>query len=361
MADQPPQPVLPTCSARQPQGQGTTQEMTLSMMQAYTAMRGPAGGQHDDPLFDWIQDRDAALSGGDTASSSATRGLNKYVIYSHSLHISSSVVGSSDTKQVPLTLPSTRVLAQMDRALDSENMGADSPREANFEVPKPEFEHIKPPFGMDMSRYEALDPDKNHPGWGDDSDDEEGAGPSGRISPCTFAEWAKGCQRWDQKGMKDPEGVSSLYPLFYSPLDFKLTNLNKLLKNAVRTRPESSAENADDDKDRFPHYMDEGTRQFDVYTGEEISPTYPVPPSPSVMFTSPGVVGQPNIPASFQTGYNRMAPLPAKGYRDHKYGRAETSATGASTDERYTNVSPRPTPQYTSSANAQQLYVILKT
>lgn len=88
------------------------------------------------------------------------------------------------------------MLQLIDKALDPGNMGGDTPRDSVFEVYRPDFQHIKPPQDMDMdmiaSASNCLDFE-----YEKDSDDEETELPSGRISPCTFLQWSKGCARWD--------------------------------------------------------------------------------------------------------------------------------------------------------------------
>lgn len=105
---------------------------------------------------------------------------------------SQSVFGAK--ADVFLALP--RMLFLIDKALESSNMGGDSPRDCVFEVYRPDFEHIKPPQDMDMSvsEFTACCADFE---WIGDDDDEEADVPSGRISPCTFLEWSKDCVRWN--------------------------------------------------------------------------------------------------------------------------------------------------------------------
>lgn len=88
------------------------------------------------------------------------------------------------------------MLELIDKALESSNMGGDSPRDCVFEVYRPDFDHIKPPQDMDMSANVFSDCCSDFE-WIDDSDDEEAQVPSGRISPCTFLEWSKDCTRWN--------------------------------------------------------------------------------------------------------------------------------------------------------------------
>jgi hypothetical protein len=89
-----------------------------------------------------------------------------------------------------------RMLELIDKALVSGNPAGDSPRDCVFEVYRPDFEHIRPPQDMDLSThlFTACVTDFE---WESDPDDEEGDVPSGRISPCTFLEWSKGCVRWN--------------------------------------------------------------------------------------------------------------------------------------------------------------------
>ena len=98
----------------------------------------------------------------------------------------------------------------IDSVRDSQEGSEDTPCDAGlaFEIERPPIDHLEPPLGVDLSFHreqmitaaEPFDPD---------SDDEEAGIPSGRISPCTFLAWSKGCKRWDADKTKEyPSEVS---------------------------------------------------------------------------------------------------------------------------------------------------------
>lgn len=102
------------------------------------------------------------------------------------------------------------VLRMIDSVLESKDGMEETPRDSDaaFEIERPRIDHLEPPLGMDMgfnreqmiNAAEPFDPD---------SDDEEAGIPSGRISPCTFLAWSKGCKRWDADKTKEyPSEVS---------------------------------------------------------------------------------------------------------------------------------------------------------
>ncbi|KAI2471756.1 hypothetical protein F4781DRAFT_439657 [Annulohypoxylon bovei var. microspora] len=125
-----------------------------------------------------------------------------------------------------------------------------------------------------------------HPGWDDDSDDVEGSGPSGRISPGTFLAFAQGAKRSATDHLKDPEDV---------------------LAKQTRTRPEGPSAVRGD---KFPEYIFEAKSQVDETTGLQISPEYNVPTSPSMVYTPPGVSDMPYKTVNFIEMYTRMHPTP---------------------------------------------------
>ncbi|KAI0011664.1 hypothetical protein F4779DRAFT_636217 [Xylariaceae sp. FL0662B] len=267
---------LPGCSGGKPKNSEEKQLVSNAMMQAYVKMRGPCMGGADDPLFEWIRLReDLPLKKPPT----------------HTKHVS-------------------RMLEMIDKALESDNMGGDSPRDAIFEVKRPVIQHIEPPADMDLSIH-ALTACCADFEVEDDEDDEEGNVPSGRISPCTFLAWSKDCVRWDEDEIKD------------------------IAANTKRHRP-PAPEFPATPKDHFPHYYTNAESQHDVFSGEELSPYYVVPSSPSIIYTPPGIP-QLNFPsAQFQEKYSRMAPLVARDLRDKQYGRPDTSASPTGTNEHYT-------------------------
>ncbi|KAI0833016.1 hypothetical protein F5Y06DRAFT_187299 [Hypoxylon sp. FL0890] len=252
VATQHDQRVLPGGSANGPQATGDTQIMTNSMLRAYTTMRGPQGSTRD--------------------------------VYGH-------LAKYAKLREEPAS--GTPKDAEEDLPYDY--LGHYAFNNVAFEIPKPRVGDTEYPAGFQ---------------W-DDSDDEEGANPSGRISSDMFLAMATGAKRWDRPEIKDPQG---------------------LLKDAVRTRPEGPAV----EKDRYPDYLDKAKVQIDPATGEEISPTYYVPRSPSMIWTPPGVTENAYVPKNFRDYYSRMAPDDATNHIDRHYGQGPHNAPPAQTNENYT-------------------------
>lgn len=57
--------------------------------------------------------------------------------------------------------------------------------------------------------------DNRPPVWGDDEDDDEGAIPTGRLSPCTFLHWSQDCKPWVRREIMDPRNVSLMVPFSF--------------------------------------------------------------------------------------------------------------------------------------------------
>ncbi|KAI1418270.1 hypothetical protein F5Y13DRAFT_199340 [Hypoxylon sp. FL1857] len=242
-----------------PQVAGETQIMSNSMLKAYVAMRGPQGSTADvfGPLSKWMKRRSERF-GEDFSQSGDKHGISELM----------------------------------------EIMGGDISSDVVFEIPKAPFNPAEYPAGFS---------------WEGDSDDEEGDGPCGRITADTFLVMAKDSKRWDQAGVKDPEGV---------------------LNDAVRTRPEEPTAPAH--TSHRPEYLDKSQTQIDEITGEVISPSYDVPVSPSMIWTPPGVEEGAYAPETFFARYSRMAPRNAAEHITHYYGRPEYAAPPANTHEKYT-------------------------
>ncbi|KAH8156530.1 hypothetical protein CIB48_g11715, partial [Xylaria polymorpha] len=245
---------LPNCSFGKPK---EVQVVSNAMMQAYVAMRGNSmGGQtENDPLFEMLE--------------------------------------------------------LIDKALESSNMGGDSPRDCVFEVYRPDFDHIKPPQDMDMSANVFSDCCSDFE-WIDDSDDEEAQVPSGRISPCTFLEWSKDCTRWNADEDENKEDTTS-YPRL-RPLTPEVPKVPEV--------PEARTQQEDIPND----YL---MPQWDVNTGEELTPTYHVPSSPSIIYTPPGVEFNGFNSVNFHRQYKRMAPLAERNLRKKIYGVEEDPPQGS--------------------------------
>ncbi|KAI1817077.1 hypothetical protein GGS20DRAFT_97881 [Poronia punctata] len=262
---------LPGCSSGQPK---EVQIVSNSMMKAYIAMRGNwLGGEHDqdDPLFDWIRRREELRSG------------SKHTI--------------RNERDI------SRMLAKIDKALDAANAGGDSPRDHIFEVYRPDFSHIKPPSGMDLSTHEFTTSCADFE-WEKDSDDEEADLNGGRISPCTFLEWSKGCVRWNEK--ENEYKVSS-----------------EVTSSYRRMRPPTPKDDTvpSQKQRRRAHTVNSHFEfQRDFETGEELTPAYEIPSSPSIIFTPPGLEVVGPMPGDFRRRYSRMVPLVERDYRNHLYG-----------------------------------------
>ncbi|KAI0853772.1 hypothetical protein F5Y00DRAFT_257073 [Daldinia vernicosa] len=282
---------VPGCSASKPTPTGDEDKQTISnaMMQAYIAMRGPDMGGLTDPLFEWIKFHSDEM---DRKAASQPHGEPK---------------PPDNPRDV------TKMLNYMDKAIESDNMDGDSPRDAIFELRKPSINHIAPPASMNLLPHRRVcsATENRIPVWGDDEDDDEGALPTGRVSPCTFLQWAQDCKPWARGNIMDPRNT---------------------LATAERMRPMGPVP----DRDHYPYYLEDAKAQRDHYTGEEFSPLYQVPHSPSLIYTPPGVPSIAWAPAAFLAQYDRMAPLEAKKLRDHVYGKTEKSMPPASTNYKFT-------------------------
>ncbi|TGJ83127.1 hypothetical protein E0Z10_g5626 [Xylaria hypoxylon] len=257
---------LPNCSFGKPK---EVQVVSNAMMQAYVAMRGNyLGGQDgNDPLFKWIQQREE--------------------------------LAQPWKPKIDHTRDVSRMLLLIDKALESSNMGGDSPRDCLFEVYRPDFEHIKAPQSIDMSPH-VFAASCNEFEWEGDSDDEEADVPSGRISPCTFLEWSQDCVRWNADEIEDKKDTASY----------------------LRMRPPTPNVPA---PPRQHEYIPSGRfeAQWDIYTGEELTPTYYVPTSPSIIYTPPGVDFTGFRTPNFHAQYRRMVPLVERELRSKLYGGQE--------------------------------------
>lgn len=98
------------------------------------------------------------------------------------------------------------MLHKVDETLSEGNAAGDSPREAIFEINRPVTadHHIRAPPRHDFSTHLLTACCAEFEFESDDSDDDETSIPHGRISPCTFLAWSKGCQRWSGDNIKVP-------------------------------------------------------------------------------------------------------------------------------------------------------------
>ena len=101
-----------------------------------------------------------------------------------------------------------------------------------------------------------------------------------------------------------------------------MTSSDKLVKqDAKRLRPPTE-EDPSTAKSHFPTYYKTMERQFDQHTGEELTPAYDVPRSPSIIYQPPGVPVDGMMPqsAGFISKFSRMNPHGAKELRNYVYG-----------------------------------------
>ncbi|KAK6845071.1 hypothetical protein PG995_015181 [Apiospora arundinis] len=261
------QRIIPGCSAAE-HGRDSPVLISNTMLQAYNKMRGPAAkDSQEDPLFEWIHLRDDICSGdGKTAQPRSRRDIF------HMLH-------------------------KVDETLSEGNAAGDSPREAIFEINRPVTadHHIRAPPRHDFSTHLLTACCAEFEFESDDSDDDETSIPHGRISPCTFLAWSKGCQRWSGDNIK-------------VPIDQNQPRRRPPTPEVVDTPPFIPR------PFRFPGFDVE--RQVDASTGYEMSPCYAVPTSPSLLYVPEGVDAIRNQnPTAFEGRYSRMDPMAGKSLR----------------------------------------------
>lgn len=207
----------------------------------------------------------------------------------------------------------------IDKALVSSTAAGDSPRDSVFEVYRPDFEHIKPPQDMDMSANEFVACCSDFE-WEEDSDDEEADVPSGRVSPCTFLEWSKDCVRWNAN-----ENLNKKVCTNYSSLDAdSICSPTGCQDTAsyIRIRPHAPTAHTAN-RQHEDTASDNMEAQWDINTGEQLTPAYFVPTSPSIIYTPPGVDFAGFRTANFHAQYRRMAPLVERQLRSKIYGGPE--------------------------------------
>ncbi|KAK7748020.1 hypothetical protein SLS53_001272 [Cytospora paraplurivora] len=169
--------ILPGCSKEKHHNEKWN--VSTTMMQAYLAMKGP-GADMEDPLVKWIekQEVEQRQEGGSTLLGDAMNSIKEQGEWN--------VRGPA--------------------AYDED----DKERKVNFSYKRPKMHH----FIIDAGRFDPDEMeemcqslDKLGGGWAryaasEVSDDGEGDPADGRISPCTFAHWARGAKRWDAPGDK---------------------------------------------------------------------------------------------------------------------------------------------------------------
>ncbi|KAI5863475.1 hypothetical protein GGS23DRAFT_621132 [Durotheca rogersii] len=310
---------LPGCSAGASNGEGGKQVISNSMMQTYIAMRGPGMGGDRDPLFDWIGGRPCQPNKASTQTGDAQAGDKKSV---------------------------SRIIKMMSKALRSSTTASTSSRDAVFEVKRPAIGHIRAPADADLTLH-AMSAASGRCHFGkEDEDDDEGGRPSGRISPCTFAAWACGCKRWAHDvDIKDPSGVSAPNLIRRSreqadapaPAPAPAPDINakdQLLARATRLRPPTPPAPAPSEA-HFPKYYAGAAAQVDGSTGEQISPCYPVPSNPSIIYDPPAPPEQAYLSGSFHDKFSRMAPLDARTFREKHYGKPIPDTKSTTDSETY--------------------------
>lgn len=80
--------------------------------------------------------------------------------------------------------------------------------QATFQYNRPQIDPIKLPESLDPNELQEIREAQKEAsdGWhkyaASEVSDDEGDPTDGRISPCTFARWAEGAQRWDEPSDK---------------------------------------------------------------------------------------------------------------------------------------------------------------
>ncbi|KAK7921163.1 hypothetical protein PG985_009185 [Apiospora marii] len=262
------QRVVPGCSKGEYDGERPVL-ISNTMLQAYNKMRGPVPDHSpEDPLFEWIHLREdiSAKDGKLPPSHNKKRDI-------------------------------LRMLRKVDETLSEGNAAGDSPREAVFEINRPAASdhHISAPPHHDFSTHVLTACCADFEFESDDSDDEESSVPHGRISPCTFLAWSKGCRPWDVDRLK-------------VPIEESQSRQRPPTPDLVDTPPYPPR------PFRYPGWAVE--RQICESTGCELSPCYAVPPSPSLMYEPEGIdVVRAHDPTAFAGRYSRMDPEAGKALR----------------------------------------------
>ncbi|KAK7403569.1 hypothetical protein QQX98_010662 [Neonectria punicea] len=199
---------IPDCTASQ---HTDNWRVTASALKAYTAMRGPYRHVGRD-MFVWI-DR-------------CGKTFDKPEECDENIGSCKSIIADLE----PLSY-------------DPTPFQDESSRKDVFSVPRPPYEHIKPPSTfksedheqpvIEISKTFIKEMKKGVQAWADDGDghdlpppinphevysstedffisDDEGDPLDGRISPCTFRLWAEGCERWDSN-QPDIDGIPETY------------------------------------------------------------------------------------------------------------------------------------------------------
>lgn len=224
------------------------------------------------------------------------------------------------------------MLRMIDKYLEPNNMAGDSPRDAIFEINRPsEVQHIHPPEDMDLSTH-ALTASRAEFEFDLDEDDDECGVPTGRISPCTFLEWSRGCSRWSQHDMK-----KSAANAFDTPkTSHRAAHRGKQCWSRQERRQSGPA--TPSQGNLAQDYYRSAVPQFDEISGDSLSPYYKVPSSPSIIYTPPGIPNNVVPPVNFQVQYSRMNPVAALKLRELRYGLPGKNVETTGTDEHYSFV-----------------------
>lgn len=181
---------------------------------------------------------------------------------------------------------------------------------AVFEMQRPStIQHIHAPSELDLSLHKLVASCSGFNFGTDDVDDDEQGRPSGRVSPCTFLAWSRGCTRWDAKRVRETPSIFSVkedsgsqeqpahyhfHPLYREPNQQICNEVPEYLP--VLTRPEQAAAfkthlSVDVGVLAEQHYRrhgapdyDHAIPQYDQVTGEQLSPFYNVPSEPSILY-----------------------------------------------------------------------------
>lgn len=204
---------LPKCTASR---HTKNWRVTNSMLSAYTALRGPYRLAGRD-MFVWM-DRCGKTFTKPEDCSAHVGSCNSYVAW---------YTGRSP--RIAADDFSCRIIADLEPlSYDPPPLRDETSQKQVFSIPRPPYEHIRPPPGFNAADHEEpsveLDKDfvtdmkRGVQTWSDDGNgdclaqlngpdgiysatdefvisDDEGDPLDGRISPCTFRLWAEGCER----------------------------------------------------------------------------------------------------------------------------------------------------------------------
>ncbi|KAH6656889.1 hypothetical protein BKA67DRAFT_642969 [Truncatella angustata] len=286
---------LPGCTANDMEEKPIS--ISNEMLQAYVMMRGPGQGfgtDPDDPLLDWvllrdeIEMREGKKLGG----------------------------GKKDIR---------RLLSNVNRVLHSEQSPKSSPQTNVFELHRPDVKHIHPPQGMDLSMH-MLNACCDDFEFEEDGTDDEEHVPRGRISPCTFLAWSKGCKAWEEVGSRRQRQES---------MANTMTSRRRPQSPELYSTPPSTLR-----RDRWPTW---NRHQDCMESGTPLSPYYQVPSSPSMLWNAEGIDGdRMEWKPQFEDYYRRMDYKAAKKLQQLKqYGNVDSETMSPmSNDVFFAQLSP---------------------